>query len=73
VFWETELGPDHPYFANSDVKKVKSLIAEAITNMEAVVRLILSTDHEALKPFEDKARTIRDLAEALKRDLDHVI
>ncbi len=73
MFWETELGPDHPYFANSDVKKVKSLIAEAITNMDAVVRLILSTDHEALKPFEDKARTIRDLAESLKRDLDHVI
>lgn len=73
MLWETTLGPDHPYFANSDVKKVKSLIAEAITNMDAVVRLIVNTEHAALKPFEDKARTIRDLAEALKRDLDHVI
>ena len=70
---ESSLGPDHPYFANSDIKKVKSLIAEAISNLDAVVRLIVSTDQEALKPFVDKAITIRDLAEALKRDLDHVI
>jgi len=41
--------------------------------MDAVVRLIVNTEHADLKPFEDKARTIRDLAESLKRDLDHVI
>ena len=70
---ETTLGPDHPYFSDSDIKKVKSLIAEAISNLDAVVRLVINSNQDSLKPFEDRARTIRDLAEALKRDLDHVI